>query len=72
MARIEEFHSKITSLEDELSEARMETSRVKTDYINEKSSWEIKVSELQTKINEVITLTERSMKTQILNFKLNG
>ena len=69
MARIEEFHSKITSLEDELSEARMETSRVKTDYINEKSSWEIKVSELQTKINEVITLTERSMKTQILNFK---
>ena len=55
MARIEEFHSKITSREDELSEARMETSRVKTDYINEKSSWEIKVSELQTKINEVMT-----------------
>ena len=52
-SRIEEFHAKITTLEDELSEARMETSRVKTDYINEKATWEIKLSELQTKVNEV-------------------
>lgn len=42
-------------MEDELSEARMETSRIKTEYINEKSSWEIKLSELQTKVNEVTT-----------------
>ena len=53
LSRIEEFHAKITSLEDELNEARTETSRIKTEYINEKSAKEIKISELQTKINEV-------------------
>lgn len=53
LARIEEFHARITSLEDELNEARTETSRIKTEYINEKSAKEIKISELQTKINEV-------------------
>ena len=53
LARIEEFHMKITGLEDELNEARSETSRVKTENINEKSAREIKISELQSKINEV-------------------
>ncbi len=53
LTRIEEFHAQITSLEDELNEARTETSRIKTEYLNEKSAKEIKISELQTKINEV-------------------
>ncbi|XP_059351454.1 trichohyalin-like isoform X3 [Daphnia carinata] len=53
LTRIEEFHAQITSLEDELNEARSETSRIKTEYINEKSAKEIKISELQTKINEL-------------------
>ncbi|XP_032785045.2 myosin-11 isoform X1 [Daphnia magna] len=53
LTRIEEFHAQITSLEDELNEARTETSRIKTEYINEKSAKEIKISELQTKINEL-------------------
>jgi len=53
LARIEEFHAKITGLEDELNEARSETSRVKTEQINERSSKDIKLSELQTKINEL-------------------
>lgn len=53
MSRIEEFHARITSLEDELNEARTETSRIKTEYINDKSAKEIKISELQSKINEV-------------------
>lgn len=53
MSRIEEFHARITSLEDELNEARTETSRIKTEYINDKSTKDIKISELQTKINEV-------------------
>lgn len=53
LTRIEEFHAQITSLEDELNEARTETSRIKTEYINEKSAKEIKIAELQTKINEV-------------------
>ncbi|XP_046633192.1 trichohyalin-like isoform X2 [Daphnia pulicaria] len=53
LTRIEEFHAQITSLEDELNEARTETSRIKTEYLNEKSAKEIKISELQTKINEL-------------------
>lgn len=61
MARIEEFHAKITSLEDELNEARLETSRVKTEQINERSAKDIKLSELQTKINEVHSIQFNSM-----------
>jgi chromosome segregation ATPase len=57
LTRIEEFHAQITSLEDELNEARTETSRIKTEYLNEKSAKEIKISELQTKINEVSFIT---------------
>ena len=53
LARIEELHFRITSLEDELNEARTETSRVKTEYLNEKSTKDVKLSEFQTKINEV-------------------
>ena len=53
LASIEELHFRITSLEDELNEARTETSRVKTEYLNEKSTKDVKLSELQTKINEV-------------------
>ena len=53
LKRIEEFHSRITSLEDELNEARTETSRIKTEYLNQKSAKDVAISELQTKINEV-------------------
>lgn len=53
LSRIEEFHARITSLEDELNEARTEASRIKTEYLNEKSAKDIKLAELQTKINEV-------------------
>jgi len=52
--RLKEFHSRITRLEDELNEARTETSRVKTEYLNQKSAKDITISELQTKINEVL------------------
>ena len=53
LKRIEEFHYRITSLEDELNEARTETSRIKTEYLNQKSAKDVAISELQTKINEV-------------------
>ena len=53
LKRIEEFHYRITSLEDELNEARTETSRIKTEYLNQKSAQDVAISELQTKINEV-------------------
>lgn len=53
MARIEELHARIMSLEDELNEARAEASRVKTELINEKAARDVKFLELQTRINEV-------------------
>jgi len=40
-------------LEDELSEARLEASKVKTELISEKSASEIKISEMQSRLNEV-------------------
>lgn len=43
----------IISLEDELSEARLEGSRLKAELVSEKSASHVKVSELQSRINEV-------------------
>lgn len=44
----------INSLEDDLSEARLETSRLKAELVSEKSASHVKVSELHSRINEVI------------------
>ncbi|XP_076286807.1 uncharacterized protein LOC143212197 isoform X2 [Lasioglossum baleicum] len=43
----------INSLEDELSEARLETSRLKAELVSEKSASHVKVSEYQSRINEL-------------------
>lgn len=40
-------------MEDELSEARLESSRLKTELISEKTSWEIRHLELNSKVNEL-------------------
>lgn len=40
-------------MEDELSEARLECSRLKTELVSERSSWEVKLSELHSKVNEL-------------------
>lgn len=69
LTRIEEFHAQITSLEDELNEARTETSRIKTEYINEKSAKEIKISELQTKINEVTIINTIYARQRLLDYR---
>ncbi|KAK5639511.1 hypothetical protein RI129_012003 [Pyrocoelia pectoralis] len=57
---IEEYRTKVASLdqqiscmEDELSEARLEASKSKTELVSERSSWEIKTSELHSRINEL-------------------
>nr|XP_031826232.1 trichohyalin isoform X1 [Nomia melanderi]XP_031826233.1 trichohyalin isoform X1 [Nomia melanderi]XP_031826234.1 trichohyalin isoform X1 [Nomia melanderi]XP_031826235.1 trichohyalin isoform X1 [Nomia melanderi]XP_031826236.1 trichohyalin isoform X1 [Nomia melanderi] len=47
------FERQINSLEDELSEARLETSRLKAELVSEKSASHVKVSELQSRINEL-------------------
>lgn len=44
----------INSLEDELSETRLEASRLKAELVSEKSASHVKVSELQSRINEVL------------------
>jgi hypothetical protein len=43
-------------MEDELSEARLEASKLKTELISERSAWEVKLSELQSHVNEVVIL----------------
>lgn len=41
-------------MEDELSETRLEASRLKAELVSEKSASHVKVSELQSRINEAI------------------
>lgn len=58
--KLEESRSKIASLEqqiscmeDELSEARLESSKLKTELVSERTTWEVKLSELHSRINEL-------------------
>lgn len=44
----------MNSMEDDLSEVRLEASRLKAELVSEKSASHVKVSELQSRINEVI------------------
>lgn len=48
------LEQQISCMEDELSEARVECSRLKTELVSERSAWEVKVSEMMSRINEVI------------------
>ncbi|XP_006615410.1 rootletin isoform X3 [Apis dorsata] len=47
------LEKQINSLEDELSETRLEASRLKAELVSEKSASHVKVSELQSRINEL-------------------
>ncbi|OXU26630.1 hypothetical protein TSAR_001664, partial [Trichomalopsis sarcophagae] len=47
------LEKQIISMEDELSEAKLEASKYKTELVSEKSAWEIKLSEMQSRINEL-------------------
>lgn len=40
-------------MEDELSEARLEGSKLKTELISERSTYEVKLSELHSRVNEL-------------------
>lgn len=51
-SKIQSLEQQVGCLEDELSEARLELSKVRTDMISEKSAFEIKAAELQSKLNE--------------------
>lgn len=47
------LEQQISCMEDELSEARVECSRLKTELVSERSAWEVKVSEMMSRINEL-------------------
>ena len=40
-------------MEDELSEARLECSKLKTELVSDRSTYEVKLSELHSKVNEM-------------------
>uniref|UniRef100_A0A0K8SU15 Uncharacterized protein n=1 Tax=Lygus hesperus TaxID=30085 RepID=A0A0K8SU15_LYGHE len=43
----------ISVMEDELSESRVEASRLRTELVSERSAWEVRLSELNSKLNEL-------------------
>jgi chromosome segregation ATPase len=51
-SKINALEQQIGCLEDELSESRLDASKLKTEIISEKSAFEIKISEMQSKLNE--------------------
>ncbi|XP_025418360.1 myosin-8 isoform X2 [Sipha flava] len=50
---IQGLQQQISCLEEQLSEARLECSRLKTELVSEKSSWEITKSEMTSSINKL-------------------
>ncbi|CAG0886979.1 unnamed protein product [Darwinula stevensoni] len=51
--QIEEIQERVASLEDELSDARLENVRMSTDFATEKAHLQLRVVQLQTKVNEL-------------------
>lgn len=51
-AKIGQLERQVGYLEDELCEARLESSKIKTELVSEKSVAEIKISEMQSRLNE--------------------
>ncbi|XP_018565748.1 putative leucine-rich repeat-containing protein DDB_G0290503 isoform X6 [Anoplophora glabripennis] len=51
--KIATLEQQISCMEDELSEARLESSRLKTELVSERSSYEVKLSELHSRVNEL-------------------
>lgn len=47
------LEKQVSCMEDELAETRLEASRLKTELASEKTAWEIRLSEMQSTINEV-------------------
>jgi len=52
-AAVGTLQERIVALEDELAQAKREAYRFQTEFVTEKSAWEMKVAEKQQKINEV-------------------
>ncbi|KAJ8684430.1 hypothetical protein QAD02_020222 [Eretmocerus hayati] len=52
-AKCAKLEQQVASLEDELSEAKLDASKLKTELASEKSAWDIKLSEMQSRVNEL-------------------
>lgn len=52
-SRVANLQQQVACLEDGLCEARMEASRARTELVSERSTAEIRLSEMQSKLNEV-------------------
>lgn len=51
--KVATLEQQISCMEDELSEARLECSRLKTELVSERSNWEVKLSEFHSRVNEL-------------------
>lgn len=51
-SKIQGLEQQVGCLEDELSESRLEASKLRTELISDKSGFEIRISEMQSKMNE--------------------
>ncbi|KAF5283459.1 hypothetical protein FQA39_LY04835 [Lamprigera yunnana] len=51
--KVASLEQQISCMEDELSESRLEASKLKTQLVSERSLCEIKVSELHSRVNEL-------------------
>ncbi|KAJ8939977.1 hypothetical protein NQ318_006159 [Aromia moschata] len=51
--KIATLEQQISCMEDELSEARLECSRLKTELVSERSTYEVKLSEFHSRVNEL-------------------
>ncbi|KAJ1527818.1 hypothetical protein ONE63_007764 [Megalurothrips usitatus] len=52
-SKIATLEQQVACLEDELSESRLVASKLKTELVSERSAWEVKISEMQSKVNEL-------------------
>ncbi|KAG8276942.1 Protein soga3, partial [Homalodisca vitripennis] len=67
--QITALEQQISCMEDELSESRLEGSRLKTELLSERSAWEIKMSEMTSKLNEMEEDRILSGRTKIAGLK---
>lgn len=52
-SKIDALQQQIACLEDGLCETRLEASRVRTELVSERSTAEVRLAEMQSKLNEV-------------------
>ncbi|XP_071054552.1 putative leucine-rich repeat-containing protein DDB_G0290503 isoform X2 [Onthophagus taurus] len=51
--KVASLEQQISCMEDELSEARLESSKLKTELVSGRSTYEVKLSELHSRVNEL-------------------